>query len=455
MALAHMLKRSFDITFICSSIPESMQQEVVSDGFSLKMLTKESDFFDLINNDTIIVLDGYTFGPDYQKQIKARGAKLVCIDDLHEKEFFADLIINHAPGITPQEYKVQPYTQFALGLEYALLRPAFLKQAEKQRTIRKIETVMICFGGSDFKNLTQTILHVVLEFSQFKKIIVITGAAYQTTDYFKKLLASDTRIDHRHALKEHQMVDAMLEADLAIVPSSSVLIEVLAAGCIAISGIYIENQKLVYEYFRNAGYIIDAGDFSYRKIYDSISEVFGNRINQVKFIDGCSKIRVLKLFDQIQKEFLITLRRVTSSDLDLTFSWATNPEVRRFSFQQHTITKSEHTNWFLKKSENANCYYSIVEYGCIPIGSVRFDIKDGEVMISYLLDPKYHRQGFGQLILKKGIEWLSNITLLDTVPIRVFTGEVMKTNIPSIKVFERLGFFKKDQVENYKFEKWI
>ena len=31
----------------------------------------------------IFVLDGYSFGEDYQKQIKAMGLPLVCIDDLY------------------------------------------------------------------------------------------------------------------------------------------------------------------------------------------------------------------------------------------------------------------------------------------------------------------------------------------------------------------------------------
>ncbi len=58
----------------------------------------------------IVVLDGYHFGTNYQKQIKLKGAKLVCIDDMHDKEFVADLIINHIPRITPQDYNVQPFT---------------------------------------------------------------------------------------------------------------------------------------------------------------------------------------------------------------------------------------------------------------------------------------------------------------------------------------------------------
>jgi len=382
-------------------------------------------------------------------------AKLVCIDDLHEKEFVADLIINHAPGIHTKDYKAQPYTQFALGLEYALLRPAFLEQAKKQRTIEKVETVMICFGGSDSKNLTQSTLQVVLEFPQFRKIIVVTGSFYQLTTSFKQLVASDTRINLRHALNEQQMLDTMLESDMVIVPASGILFEVLATGCVAISGSYVNNQKFVYEHFRNNGLIIDAGNFLNKSLFNAISKVINGSINPVQSIDGQTAIRVSKLFDQLQKEFLINLRMAITADLDLTFGWATNPEIRRFSFQQHQITKPEHTNWFLKKLKHTNCHYLIAEYEGVPVGSIRFDIREGEAMISYLLDPVYHGRGFGQLILKKGIEWLVMANRKDLKPIRIISGEVMKTNIPSIKAFERLGFVKKEQMGNFKFEKLV
>jgi RimJ/RimL family protein N-acetyltransferase len=247
----------------------------------------------------------------------------------------------------------------------------------------------------------------------------------------------------------------MLEAELAIVPASGILFEVLAAGCVAISGSYIDNQKFVYDNFSNARYIVDAGSFSYERLYDAISGVSGGGFNKLIIIDGQTAIRVSKLFNQLQKEFLIKPRRATTADIDLTFGWATNPVIRRFSFQQHKIEKSEHTNWFLQKLMDTNCIYSIVEYDNVPIGSIRFDIREGEAMISYLLDPAYHGQGIGQLILKKGIEWLFIVNIHGMIPISVISGDVMKTNFPSIKAFERLGFVKNEQKDNYKFEKWV
>src|ERR1700744_1135916 len=181
-ALAHMLKDNFKITFVCKEIPEQSKVDLQKSDFELILINTEEEFFKLLDLDKIVVLDGYDFDTNYQKKIKSTGCKLVCIDDLHDKEFVADLIINHAPGVKPKNYKAQLYTQFALGLDYALLRPAFLEQAKKERKIENIKTVLICFGGADFKNLTESTLQTVSQFKEFKNILVITGTSYTNLD---------------------------------------------------------------------------------------------------------------------------------------------------------------------------------------------------------------------------------------------------------------------------------
>lgn len=298
MALANMLKNDFRITFICKTLPDSIKFDLHIKGFNFQLITYESDFLKSISKSSIIVLDGYNFNTTYQKIIKDAGAKLICIDDLHNQEFFADLIINHAPGITSNEYQAQPYTKFALGLEYALLRSSFLQQAKKERIIETVETVMICFGGSDLKNLTKDILHEVIDFVEFRKIIVITGTSYCISDDFNDLLKKDKRIEHLHNLNEKQMLKTMLKTDLAIVPASGILFEVLSAGCLVISGYYVTNQKSIYNGFLINNMIFGANNFE--SVKSQIEHSFNtNFIQRDKIIDGESGLRLTKIFNRI------------------------------------------------------------------------------------------------------------------------------------------------------------
>jgi RimJ/RimL family protein N-acetyltransferase len=96
-----------------------------------------------------------------------------------------------------------------------------------------------------------------------------------------------------------------------------------------------------------------------------------------------------------------------------------------------------------------------MEYEQIPIGSIRFDTYEGEATISYLIDSEYHGQGFGHIILKKGIEYILAVNISAVKPITVLIGDVMKTNRASFRAFERLGFTKEEKRDKFRYQKWI
>lgn len=299
ISLANMLKERFEIKFVSRLIPDELKDEFVNYDFRLQIINTEGKFFNLLKQDYIVVLDGYDFDSIYQKQVKTLGCKLVCIDDIYDKEFYADLIINHAPGVLSAHYKAQPYTHFALGPDYALLRPSFLEEAKKERKIEKIEKVFICFGGSDYQNFTESTLKVVVDFSQFKQIIVVTGSGYIHLNSLSSLIKSDQRIIHYHAADENLMLRIMQEANLAIVPASGILFEVLSTGMIAISGYHLENQKSIYLGFRNLSAIHDAGTFNH--LVKNLNDIFVDGIpkKRRKIIDGFSKERFSEIFNNL------------------------------------------------------------------------------------------------------------------------------------------------------------
>jgi UDP-2,4-diacetamido-2,4,6-trideoxy-beta-L-altropyranose hydrolase len=295
-----MLKWEYCITFVCNAVPDYIASEIAIDGFKLFQIENESEFFQIILNCDIIVLDGYNFDLSYQEIIKKLSYKLVCIDDIHEQKFIADLIINHAPGVSELDYKATISTRFALGLDYALLRPVFLNQALILREIKQVNTVLICFGGADEINLTQRIVSDVLQMNKFKEIIVITGTAYRHFKKLKEVINGSKIISHIHQANESEMLSSMLKADLAIVPSSGILVEVLAVGCIALSGYYINNQMNIYNGFKKLDAIIDAGDFR----NCNISNILVNTSNLKKkhIIDGQSGTRIVEKLKLLENE---------------------------------------------------------------------------------------------------------------------------------------------------------
>lgn len=145
---------------------------------------------------------------------------------------------------------------------------------------------------------------------------------------------------------------------------------------------------------------------------------------------------------------ILTLRVADQNDVDVTFLWANNPKVRAFSFNQNEIVFDDHQKWFLNKVNSQECYYFLFERDKIAIGSIRFDLKFDEAIISYLIDPNYFGCGFGSALLERGIEQL--IDLKDNRISKV-VGFVIETNIPSIKAFEKLDF-KKISIDDNSFK---
>src|SRR5262245_29046639 len=115
LALADILKNNFYLIFVLYKTDEFIQEEIKKYCDEIIVLDKELPYktsdeirptdeieFDLdgvLEGGEIVVLDGYYFGSTYQQEVKRRNCKLVSIDDLAVNHFYADAVINHAPGL--------------------------------------------------------------------------------------------------------------------------------------------------------------------------------------------------------------------------------------------------------------------------------------------------------------------------------------------------------------------
>ncbi len=133
----------------------------------------------------------------------------------------------------------------------------------------------------------------------------------------------------------------------------------------------------------------------------------------------------------------IILRPANLGDTDITFKWVNSKEVRKYSFNQSIAPLPEHKAWFENKINSRACLYLIAENQEIPIGSFRCDQMDGELIVSFLLDPSFQGKGFGKKLFMEGIKnakikW-PNLPVI---------GLVMPENKASKNLFENAGFEK-------------
>lgn len=127
LALADMLKDDFECTFFTTS-PSAYQIGEVEKVCAFVTLNEDSkfeNFLNLLAGDEIVVLDNYFFTTQYMQQIKDKGCKLVFIDNMHNRHYVSDVVINHV--LTDESlFSHEPYTRLCLGMRYALLRKPFL-----------------------------------------------------------------------------------------------------------------------------------------------------------------------------------------------------------------------------------------------------------------------------------------------------------------------------------------
>lgn len=459
--------------------------EIIKDEYSFVFLTKEESTINIIPKDYnlhtipknitikqepnwiqsqfspesfMIIADGYCFNSNYQQSLKEKGFDLIYIDDLAIEHMYADVVINHAPFSSTFNYKKQPYTRLALGTKYALLRPNFLKAAQLERVIEKIDTVFICFGGADPYNLTLKALKAVLAGNYFKHIHIVLGGAYKHEEYLEFAKKCQNKLTTHRNLSESQLIDIMKNSQFAIAPASTILYELCCVKMPILSGFYVDNQKQIYKGLLNKKVIFGGGDFSHYSVIDfqkKIEETLNSDIelqisNQHKLFNGNSKKQLLQIINSMS----ISFRKANQSDLLRTFNWSNDTLVRHNSYNTKPIKLEDHKKWFSTKIKQDNTLFLIALVDNKPAGVVRYEIEKNKSIVGVLVSKEYRGQKLATEFLKKSAEYYFKIYDLPII------AYIKKENKASIKAFEkaRYMYFKQEIIQGsisfaYKLEK--
>ena len=314
-SLVEMFKDKYECVFLTrhDSITNVIPEEYVIDIIPKNILYLEEPNWinkKYSSNEFIVIADGYQFMSCYQKKIKEYGFGFVYIDDLNSEKMYADIVINHSLNISAKDYESAEQTKFALGSEYALLRPKFIKAAKKVRVIKSVTDIFICFGGSDVNDLTNTALKGVIDIKEINKIHVVVGGAYIHDEINETIEKRKQDVYIYKNISEKEMLDLMSKCQLAIVPSSTVSYEACSVKMIILGGYYVDNQEKIYAGLESNGLIYSGGNFNKyndndfkQKVVEIINDtpLSYNKIitNQSRMFDGNQKKRFNKLIESI------------------------------------------------------------------------------------------------------------------------------------------------------------
>ncbi|HEV8082824.1 MAG TPA: GNAT family N-acetyltransferase [Chitinophagaceae bacterium] len=453
LALADILKEHFYIAFALYKTSDFIEQEIKSYCDEIIILPGELpyktadeisagqeinfDLKDILNGDEIVVLDGYHFGINYQKAVKEKNCKLVCIDDLATNRFVADAVINHAPGLDQSIYKMEAYTKLYTGLDYAILRKPFMRP---HSSINKIDgDVFISLGGSDYFQLTLKIARLLVDVKELNTLHIMYSNSFPKgmIDTLEKISNETTRLKLYMNLSANEIADLMDTCEYAFVSASTVLLEAYSRNLICFTGFYTTNHFFIYNGFIKLNKAIGLGNL--KDLNPSIlNEVFKNPDyypNQNSDnLDTTSKQsdppakNLLKLFLDLN----LKLRSVELADMKLYFDWANDEVVRNNSINQNAIEWDNHVRWFTDKLKSKYFKLYVLDYSATPVGQIRTDLnEDGNWVINYSIDKLWRGFGFGKKIVQ---------LLIEKEPGKLFLAFVKTSNDLSNKIFQSNGF---------------
>ena len=244
IALNDYIRNKFSTVFIFKTkIPKNFKYEFL-------LLPKSNNYkkdIDYLKNEmpdnSVIVLDGYNFDTKFQERFKKKIlSKIIYVDDFGGKFPFADVVVNHAPGVKHTDYVVTSKTKLLLGLDYLLLRKAFVQKNNNSHT-SQLDSVFVCFGACDLENFSKRVTEELINISRVRRINLVIGGDYS----FSIKWASNKKVKLLKNLNANKMSLLMKKSSLIIVPSSTLVLEALCIGRPIITIKTSENQNLIFK----------------------------------------------------------------------------------------------------------------------------------------------------------------------------------------------------------------
>mgnify|MGYP002554636683 CR=1 FL=1 len=295
LALADMLKDDFSCVFVTQAPTIYQKSEVAKVCELVEVPATEEKFrlfLDMLNGDEIVVLDNYFYDTDYQQKIRAKGCRLVCIDDMHNKHYVADVVINHTltdSGL----FDVEPYTKLCLGFDWALLRRPFIEAVNKLCSCAKrTESITITFGGVDSFDFTGHYIREAMQLPTVSQITAVVGDAYQP----QKPRVRDRRVSYCSNLTAQQMAELFCASDWVICSASTVSIEAIACGAKLAVGWYVDNQADYYSLLTSTGGVLPLGNIKDNPIPLTSLEIAG--VDNLQIKSGIRE-RYINLFEEL------------------------------------------------------------------------------------------------------------------------------------------------------------
>lgn len=487
MTLADVLRqKGSQIYFISCQMPEKYRDAIIEKGYEFVLLNYRSskskntdgnyhthphtidqlaDAQDSIEklpdyNWDWLIVDHYGLDTIWHTKLRKITKNILVIDDLADKMFDCDFLLDQTFGRTVKAYKdlVPKQCQMLLGTRYALLRPEFLKlrfHALQQRVqLKGIDNILISMGGTDPDNATKIMLEALtkINWKKLPNIEVILGS---NAPYLNEIIqqANNHLLNVTVSIDVEDMAEHVMKADIAIGAGGSSSWERCCLGLPSLVTVTADNQTLVALNLEKMGAIKLVGNVNSLKLEDVVAKIkqfISQRDNLSKMsnnafniIDGLGAKRVVMemtpLFSKDSKP--IRLRSLNIEDTDLIYEWQTDPNTRLYSHNTSLPNYDEHVNWIKNRVEDNLSITDVILHSGEPAGVIRLDpiedksIKHAVYLISIYISPGKYRLGLAGNVLSMVNKLMEHAEL---------RAEVNEGNLASHSLFSGSGYIQQD-----------
>ncbi len=291
VALAGYLKSNFNLKFIIQDHNRSFCEPLLNE-WSTIWISSEDKISDLVGPEDILVVDSYDFDSSWRQNIKPFVKKLVLINDFPDDSKGADVVINHTPGITKEDFSDDDNIEYLLGLDYLMLRPEFIDSIERKSADKaQNKGLFVYFGSVDALNISEQLVYSLKELG-FKDPIYLP----QSSSIQDSKLSEKFRDVHIYTeLSSFEMKKLIGRSRLASVAASMIGFEVATLNVAMICSFFVENQKLNYKGFTKLGISEAGGEIAESRdihlLAKKTNELYHNA-DRIKKIQLSQKVKV-------------------------------------------------------------------------------------------------------------------------------------------------------------------
>tara|TARA_B100001287_G_scaffold62031_1_gene50126 strand:+ start:29469 stop:31043 length:1575 start_codon:yes stop_codon:yes gene_type:complete len=478
LSLANVLKNnSFMVEFICRNHDGNLINRIVEDGFRVHEIELAAenktddklehsawlgtsqkqdadDTIKVIKNDFVdwIVVDSYSLDEDWHKSVKPYCKKLMVIDDLADRKYHCDILIDQTFGRENKDYfdRIPSYCQALLGSKYALLRPEFFDLREKslaKRNHHELQHLLINMGGIDAANITEKILdHLkTCKLDKELKITVVMGENAPHLELVREK-AKELKQKTNVLVNVKNMAQIMTSADIAIGASGSASWERCCLGLPTIQIAISKNQEYLSFNLASKNIIKLINDIN------EISHLLENSkkwMNEVRSLSAeiCDGLGTSRVFNKMTDETLlirgfdeIELCNYTNLDqknINLALEMRNHKDIRSWMYNQNHISIEEHLSFIEMLQTETKTRYFLVKQSGLVIGAINFlKIQYGNsVDFGIYKNPFLKSKGLGKIIEAAASEYA-----FTELAVRNINLEVIAANIKAINFYKRCGF---------------